>query len=174
MVTGGNKNDRWWCWLYSWVIAIFVIIYCIFVVIIALTSLFTYNNAISKVDISEQNNKMTPENSNNYAKMMIETNTREAIEKFTNDLENKEEEIKDVSTDFIQPFTNSSNLSPPSPDPTKMITTASPPVPPVPQQVPPLPQSSTPQPPPKDTFLSKEMIDDEPEPFTNRNYASFR
>jgi hypothetical protein len=25
-----------------------------------------------------------------------------------------------------------------------------------------------------DTFSSKEMIDDEPEPFTNRNYATFR
>lgn len=84
MVSGGTKDDHWWCWLYSWVIAIFVIIYCIFVVIISLTSLFTYNNAISKVDVSEQNNKMTPESSNNYAKMMIETNSKESIEKFMN------------------------------------------------------------------------------------------
>jgi hypothetical protein len=172
MVTGGNKNDRWWCWLYSWIIAIFVIIYCIFVVIIALTSLFTYNNAISKVDMSEQNNKMTPENSNNYAKMMIETNTKDAIERFTNDLENKEEEIKDVSTDFIQSFTNSSNISPPSSNPTEMITTSVPATPPSTSS----PSSSvqTPTPPSKDTFSSTEMIDEEPEPFSNRNYASFR
>ena len=47
MVTGGNVNERWWCWLYSWVIAIFVIVYCIFIVIISLSSLFTYNDAIS-------------------------------------------------------------------------------------------------------------------------------
>lgn len=167
MVTGGNKNDRWWCWLYSWVIAIFVIIYCVFVVIISLTSLFTYNNAISKVDMSEQNNKMSPENSNNYAKMMINTNTKEAIEKFMNQ---EEEEVKNQLSNensFIQEFTNpkneitslppeTSNMSPPPPPPLPPITTSSTPPPP-----------STP---PQEKFNSKEVIDDV-EPFTNFSYS---
>lgn len=168
MVTGGNKNDRWWCWLYSWVIAIFVIIYCVFVVIISLTSLFTYNNAISKVDMSEQNNKMSPENSNNYAKMMINTNTKEAIEKFMN--QEEEEEVKNQLSNensFIQEFTNpqneitslppeTSNMSPPTPPPLPPITTSS---------IPPPPST-----PPQEKFNSKEVIDDV-EPFTNFSYS---
>ena len=100
MVTGGNKDDRWWCWLYSWLIAIFVIIYCVFVVIISLTSLFTYNNAISKVDMSEQNNKMTPENSNNYAKMMLQTNSKQEIEKFMNEVNDDEESIGGIVENY--------------------------------------------------------------------------
>lgn len=182
MVTGGNKNDRWWCWLYSWVIAIFVIIYCIFVVIISLTSLFTYNNAISKVDMSEQNNKMSPESSNNYAKMMINTNTKEEIEKFMNQEEDEAKQSQ-VSTDnsFIQEFSNPENQitstppqssMPPTPPPQSSI----PSIPSSLSSTPPLetstppPQSSTP-PPQKDTFNSKEVIEDDVEPFTNFSYS---
>jgi len=166
MVTGGNKNDRWWCWLYSWVIAIFVIIYCVFVVIISLTSLFTYNNAISKVDMSEQNNKMSPENSNNYAKMMINTNTKEAIEKFMN--QEEEEEVKNQLSNensFIQEFTNPKNEITSLPLETSNM---SPPPPPLP----PITTSSTPPPstPPQEKFNSKEVIDDV-EPFTNFSYS---
>ena len=163
MVTGGNKNDRWWCWLYSWVIAIFVIIYCIFVVIISLTSLFTYNNAISKVDMSEQNNKMSPENSNNYAKMMINTNTKEAIEKFMN--QEEEEKQNQVSTDnsFIQEFSNPQNQITNLPPETSNM-------PPPPSIPPTLPQIPTP-PPKQETFNSKEVIEDDVEPFTNFSYS---
>jgi len=163
MVTGGNKNDRWWCWLYSWVIAIFVIIYCIFVVIISLTSLFTYNNAISKVDMSEQNNKMSPENSNNYAKMMINTNTKEAIEKFMN--QEEEEKQNQVSTDnsFIQEFSNPQNQITSLPPETSNM-------PPPPSIPPTLPQIPTP-PPKQETFNSKEVIEDDVEPFTNFSYS---
>ena len=203
MVTGGNKDDHWWCWLYSWVIAIFVIIYCIFIVIISLSSLFTYNNAINKVDMNEQNNKMTPENSNNYAKMMIDTNSKEAIEKFMNSVEEDPEE-KIVGGDIVQNFTNptpdmiTQNFANPSPcniDPTmqhftndekKIISSISPtsmsPMPPMPNaetsKIPPMVNAETSKINSEvksiDTFSSKEMLDDEPEPFTNRNYASFR
>lgn len=110
MVTGGNEDERWWCWLYSWIISIFVIIYCIFVIIISLTSLFTYNNAINKVDMSEQNNKMSPENSNNYAKMMIETNTKEAIEKFMNQNDSSNEEEEYSKLEEFKDIINSSNI----------------------------------------------------------------
>jgi hypothetical protein len=236
MVTGGNKNDRWWCWLYSWIIAIFVIIYCIFVIIISLSSLFTYNNAISKVDMSEQNNKMSPENSNNYAKMMIDTNSKQEIEKFMN-LTSEEEDVGNSSSvDIVQKFTNkdlddstemtmtqnftnggsppdmammqkfTNGGSPPNmdliqkftnggspPDMAMMqkftngsnventiqqftdakitssvspTTLASPSNPTLDSKIPPQEK--------KDGFTSREMLDDEPEPFTNRNYASFR
>ena len=221
MVTGGNKDDRWWCWLYSWIIAIFVIIYCIFVIIISLSSLFTYNNAISKVDMSEQNNKMTPENSNNYAKMMINTNSNQEIEKFMNSYEDAEEETSSI--DIIQKFTDKKTAgsppdmvniqnftnggSPPDmvniqnftnggspPDmtnvqkftngsnvdttiqnftDTKITSSVSPTTlaPPTKDTKIPSPIGSQEK---KDGFTSREMLDDEPEPFTNRNYASFR
>jgi len=102
MVTGGSEHDRWWCWLYSWIIAIFVIIYCIFVIIISLSSLFTYNNAINKVDMNEQSNKMSPDNSNNYAKMMIDTNSKGAIERFMN----AEDTEEPVGGGIVQNFEN--------------------------------------------------------------------
>ena len=195
MVTGGNKDDRWWCWLYSWLIAIFVIIYCVFVVIISLTSLFTYNNAISKVDMSEQNNKMTPENSNNYAKMMIQTNSKQEIEKFMNEVNDDEDSIGGIVEKYenlpemtmqnfenaspsnmdkiVQKFTNDDKIIP-SVSP-KSITPTSAPTPQT--QIPP-PQAQIPPPlapsKPVDNFTSSEILEDEPEPFTNRNYASFR
>ena len=202
MVTGGNKDDHWWCWLYSWLIAIFVIIYCIFVIIISLSSLFTYNNAISKVDMSEQNNKMTPENSNNYAKMMIKSNSKEEIEKFMNSTSEDDETIEE--TDIVQNFTNGSNANAfiqtfKNKEEDKIVSSVAPQQMTPPQMTPPqmtppqmtpsqmTPQQMTPPQPPSpvekyttdtakiaDTFSTKEMIDDEPEPFTNRNYATFR
>lgn len=197
MVTGGNKDDRWWCWLYSWLIAIFVIIYCVFVVIISLTSLFTYNNAISKVDMSEQNNKMTPENSNNYAKMMIQTNSKQEIEKFMNEVNDDEESIGGIVEKYenlpemtmqnfenaspsnmdkiVQKFTNDDKIV--QSVPPQSITPTPTPTPQTQTQIPP-PQAQIPPPlapsKPVDNFTSSEILEDEPEPFTNRNYASFR
>jgi hypothetical protein len=182
MVTGGNENDHWWCWLYSWIIAIFVIIYCIFIIIIALSSLFTYNNAINKIDINEQNNKMSPESSNNYAKMMIETNSKDAIEKFMNSTEEDMIEMTNPQVENEMPtssipeefednaeqgFANKeeeqNSIQPaPIPTPIKLDDKKTSNLP--------VPQEEKKKP---DTFVSKSMLDDdEPEPFTNRNYAS--
>lgn len=73
MVTGGNKNNKWWCWLYAWIVSIFIIIYCIFVIIIAFSSLFTYSNAVNKLDMQDATSKVSPEVSNAYAqKVMLE------------------------------------------------------------------------------------------------------
>lgn len=80
MVTGGSKNQRWWCWLYAWIVSAFIIVYCIFIIIISFMSLFNYNNAITKVNTHEQENKISIDKSNDYAKTVIE-NTN-AIEKF--------------------------------------------------------------------------------------------
>lgn len=73
MVTGGNKNSRWWCWLYAWIMSVFIIIYCVFVIIVSFTSLFTYTNAMNKVENADNQYKMNPESSNEIAKSMIET-----------------------------------------------------------------------------------------------------
>jgi len=80
VVTGGNSKERWWCWAYAWIIAAFIIIYCILIIVISFASLFTYNGAIDKVEVHELNNKMSQENSNQYAKTIIETNNE--VEQF--------------------------------------------------------------------------------------------
>jgi uncharacterized membrane protein len=87
IVTGGTEPNHWWCHAFAWVLAAFIIIYCIFIVIISLISLFTYNNAIDNVKMSEDNNRLSPEVSNQYAKEIIrndEIKTKQ-IEKFYND-----------------------------------------------------------------------------------------
>jgi hypothetical protein len=82
MVTGGSKDKQWWCWLYAWVVAVFVIIYCVIVVFISFSSLFTYNTAIEKIEMNENKNKMSPQDSNDYAKAIIKSS--EHLETFQN------------------------------------------------------------------------------------------
>ena len=53
IVTVGTEPNHWWCYAFAWVLAAFIIIYCIFIVIISLISLFTYNNAIDNVKMEE-------------------------------------------------------------------------------------------------------------------------
>ena len=86
MVTGGTEPNRWWCYAFAWVLAAFIIIYCIFVVVISLISLFTYNSAIDNLNEDEARNKLTPETSNTVAKEIIniQDNKEKEIEKFYN------------------------------------------------------------------------------------------
>ena len=87
IVTGGTEPNKWWCYAFAWILAAFIIIYCIFIVIISLISLFTYNNAIDNVSDTENKSRLSPEVSNNYAKQIIETDEHQTkqIEKFYND-----------------------------------------------------------------------------------------
>ena len=71
MVTGGTEPNRWWCYAFAWILAAFVIIYCVFVVIISLISLFTYNNVIDNVNEIEKKNKLSETATNNIAKEII-------------------------------------------------------------------------------------------------------
>lgn len=87
IVTGGTEPNKWWCYAFAWVLAAFIIIYCIFIVIISLISLFTYNNAIDNIKETEDKGRLSPEVSNNYAKQMIanEDSHTKQVEKFYND-----------------------------------------------------------------------------------------
>lgn len=94
MVTGGNKNQRWWCWLYAWIVCIFIIIYCIFVIVISFMTLFTYSNAMDKVNIQEKMTVMSPQDSNEYAhNMMVETFVTKKMEE--SDVKEVKEEKKE-------------------------------------------------------------------------------
>jgi hypothetical protein len=70
IVTGGTEPNKWWCYAFAWILAAFIIIYCIFIVIISLISLFTYNNVINNLNEKE------------VSKQIIETD--EKREKFYN------------------------------------------------------------------------------------------
>ena len=95
IVTGGTEPNQWWCYAFAWVLAAFIIIYCIFIVIISLISLFNYNNAIDDVKETEKKSRLSPEVSNNYAKQIIASEDKKAadIEKFYNEMAAPSHEI---------------------------------------------------------------------------------
>jgi len=73
IVTGGTEPNNWWCYTFAWILAAFIIIYCIFIVIISIMSLVTYNNAIDNINNEEEKNKLNPQEANNIAKHIMET-----------------------------------------------------------------------------------------------------
>jgi hypothetical protein len=72
IVTGGTEPNRWWCHAFAWILAAFIIIYCVVVVIVSLVSLFNYNKAIYTVNSDEKKYKITENESENYAKEIIQ------------------------------------------------------------------------------------------------------
>lgn len=113
IVTGGTEPNKWWCYAFAWVLAAFIIIYCIFIVIISLISLFTYNNAIDNIKDTEDKARLSPEVSNTYAKQIIATDEKREkhIEKF---YANMEDELKQLQSQ--------QNNSTPSFDPASIMT----------------------------------------------------
>ena len=99
IVTGGTEPNKWWCYAFAWILAAFIIIYCIFIVIISLISLFTYNNAIDNIKENEDKSRISQEASNNYAKQIIENDDihTKQIEKFYNDQMSMDMSINDIS-----------------------------------------------------------------------------
>jgi hypothetical protein len=135
MVTGGTEPNRWWCYAFAWVLAAFIIIYCIFVVIISLVSLFTYNSAIDNINEIEQKNKLSDIDSNHIAKQIIHTDEEQKkIEKFYNSAVNA-----NVNEQFKQQFVNNENIGA-----EPLAPQAQPPAPPA---QPSAPQSAQPAPP---------------------------
>ena len=80
IVTGGTEPNNWWCYTFGWILAAFIIIYCIFVVIISIMSLVTYNKAIDNVNNDEEKNKVNPQEANHIAKQIMAT--QKPVEKF--------------------------------------------------------------------------------------------
>ena len=71
IVTGGNLNTRWWCWLLAWVLAVIIIVYCIMIIISMLISMSEYDMANDRLDYSTEKNKIGKEEANLYAKKII-------------------------------------------------------------------------------------------------------
>jgi len=126
IVTGGTEPNRWWCHAFAWILAAFIIIYCIIVVIMSLVSLFNYNKAIDSINNDEQKYKISNNDSNNYAKEIIHQ-TNKPVEKFepiVNDPFSKTMNMNDITsvgstdpgigayqTTFIQSKQSSNNNS---------------------------------------------------------------
>jgi uncharacterized membrane protein len=114
IVTGGTEPNKWWCYAFAWVLAAFIIIYCIFIVIISLISLFTYNNAIDNVSETENKTRLSPEVSNDYAKQIIATNEHQTkqIEKFYNDsMAEMLKETEKKESQNLSPATSMSSMA---------------------------------------------------------------
>ena len=71
IVTGGNLNTRWWCWLLAWVLAVIIIVYCIMIIISMLISMSEYDMANDRLDYTTEKNKMGKDEANLYAKKLI-------------------------------------------------------------------------------------------------------
>ena len=82
IVTGGNKKQFWWCHYFAWIVAFIVIIYSIIIIISVIISLFTYNKAMDRVVATESAKKVTKDEANNYAKIMLKNDDKD---KFTNE-----------------------------------------------------------------------------------------
>lgn len=72
IVTGGNINTRWWCWLLAWVLSVIIIVYCVMIIISMLISMSEYDMANDRLDYSIEKNTMNKDDADMYAKQMIQ------------------------------------------------------------------------------------------------------
>ena len=71
IVTGGNMNTRWWCWLLAWVLSVIIIVYCVMIIISMLISMSEYDMANDRLDYSIEKNKINKDDADMYAKQLI-------------------------------------------------------------------------------------------------------
>ena len=71
IVTGGDSNTRWWCWILAWFISIVIILYCIMIIISMLISMSNFEMANDRLDYSIEKNKVNKEDADMYAKNML-------------------------------------------------------------------------------------------------------
>jgi hypothetical protein len=71
IVTGGNRNTRWWCYWLAWFLSIMLIIYCLFIIISLFFSMASYDLAVSRID-EEETNKISKADANEYAKDIMQ------------------------------------------------------------------------------------------------------
>jgi len=71
IVTGGNYNTRWWCWLLAWVLSVIIIFYCIMIIISLFISMSTYDLANERIADDSVKNDVDNSNANSYAKDLM-------------------------------------------------------------------------------------------------------
>ena len=71
IVTGGNYNTRWWCWLLAWVLSVMIIFYCIMIIISLFISMSTYDLANERIADDLVKNDVDKSDANNYEKDLM-------------------------------------------------------------------------------------------------------
>ena len=74
IVTGAQNGKNWWCSLLAWVMAIFILIYCIMIIITSVNSHYTYKTAGKKVNDYNKGKIMSQEEANDVAEVLLEDN----------------------------------------------------------------------------------------------------
>lgn len=72
MVNGGKtKSGLSLCSSYAWVVTAMIVIYCFFLVIATIVSMFTYKKAVSKIELEKHTNTISSNDANTIAQNMI-------------------------------------------------------------------------------------------------------
>lgn len=104
IVTGGTKTTRWWCYYLAWFISIFMIVYCIFIIISVFLSMASYDTAVSRINDSEEDDRVTNTEANEYAKNIMLQYQQEADEmKAENKQVNKDPVIQQPKINHNEP-----------------------------------------------------------------------
>lgn len=62
VVTGaGKSNQRWWCSLYAWIVALLIVLYCVMLILVSLTSFSKGDSILAKDAAHKAENVMTRE-----------------------------------------------------------------------------------------------------------------
>lgn len=72
IVTGAGNKPYNLCNMFAWFIAAIIIIYCFILIIMTITSMFTYKKALTKVTVTENFNKVSPEDAHHIAQNMLQ------------------------------------------------------------------------------------------------------
>ena len=84
IVTGGNMNTRWWCWLLAWVISVIIILYCLIIIFSLLMSMSSFEIANQRADNNTENNKIDSKTADEYAKNVIKQYEDEKAQESSN------------------------------------------------------------------------------------------
>ena len=90
IVTGGNTETRWWCWVLAWVISIVIIIYCIIIIISMILSMSSYDMANERIENDIENNKINKDAANIYAKNIMTINENDVKNNHSGDHKKKQ------------------------------------------------------------------------------------
>jgi hypothetical protein len=74
IATGGKNTKPNLCFYWAWFVAILVIIYSFILIIVTISSMFTYKKALDKVELAETSTKISKEDANAIAKNMLGDN----------------------------------------------------------------------------------------------------
>jgi hypothetical protein len=75
IVTGGNRNARWWCYWLAWFISIIIILYCLLIIISMFFSMASYDVAMTRINENDEVKKISSREANDYAKKIMIANT---------------------------------------------------------------------------------------------------